>query len=162
MAAGATPPPAIGRAGLRAPALLIAANLALLVVFPIAWNAPLLRAGLLPFFGLDEISVISGLLSLWESDPVLAGLVALLALVAPYLKTLLLAAVQLGFAPRRLLPALTWAGRLAMADIFLIALYIVLARGVGVGRVETAWGLYLFTGAILVSLALSWAEKARR
>lgn len=162
MATDAAPPPAIGRAGLSAPPLLVAANLALLVVFPIAWNAPLLRAGILPFFGLDEISVISGLLSLWEGDPVLAALVALLALVAPYLKTLLLAAVQLGFASTRLLPVLTWAGRLAMADIFLIALYIVLARGVGVGRVETAWGLYLFTGAILVSLALSWAEKARR
>jgi hypothetical protein len=48
-----------------------------------------------------------------------------------------------------------------MADIFLIALYIVIARGVGVGRVETAWGLYLFTAAVLASLALSWAEKSR-
>ena len=139
---------------------LIAANLALLVIFPVAWFAPLLRAGLLPIFGLDEISVISGLVSLWDSDPLMAALVALLALVAPYIKTLGLAAVQLGRAPRRLLPVITWAGRLAMADIFLIALYIVIARGVGVGRVETAWGLYLFTGAILASLALSWAEKA--
>ncbi|MEO1239131.1 MAG: paraquat-inducible protein A [Pseudomonadota bacterium] len=139
---------------------LIVANLALLVVFPIAWFAPLLRAGLLPIFGLDEISVISGLVSLWESDPWMASLVALFALVAPYVKTLGLAAVQLGRAPHRLLPVITWAGRLAMADIFLIALYIVIARGVGVGRVETAWGLYLFTGAILASLALSWAQKA--
>ena len=40
------------------------ANLALLILFPIAWFAPLLRAALLPFFGMDEISVISGLQSL--------------------------------------------------------------------------------------------------
>lgn len=140
---------------------LIAANLSLLILFPVAWFAPLLRAGLLPIFGLDEISVISGLVSLWDTDPLMAGLVAVLALVAPYVKTLGLAAVQLGKAPARLLPVITWAGRLAMADIFLIALYIVIARGVGVGRVETAWGLYLFTGAILLSLALSWAEKAQ-
>lgn len=140
---------------------LIAANLALLVVFPIAWFAPLLRAGLLPVFGLDEISVVSGLISLWQSDPLLAAVVAVLALAAPYVKTLGLAAVQLSLAPRRLLPMITWAGRLAMADIFLIALYIVLARGVGVGRVETAWGLYVFTGATLASLAVSWAEKSR-
>lgn len=141
--------------------LLIAANLTLLVVFPVAWFAPLLKAGLLPFFELDEISVISGLLSLRESDPFLAALVALLALVAPYIKTLALAAVQIGLASRRWLHVITWAGRLAMADIFLIALYIVIARGVGVGRLETAWGLYLFTAAILGSLALSWAEKER-
>lgn len=131
------------------------------MIFPVAWFAPLLRAGLLPFFRLDEISVVSGLLSLRETDPALAALVALLALAAPYAKTLALAAIQLGVAPRRFLPVVTWAGRLAMADIFLIALYIVLARGVGIGRVETAWGLYLFTFAILFSLALSWAEKAR-
>ena len=42
-----------------------------------------------------------------------------------------------------------------MADIFLIAIYIVLAKGVGVGRVETGWGLYLFTFCVLASLAIS-------
>lgn len=141
--------------------LAIGLNLALLMIFPVAWTAPLLRAGLLPLFGLDEISVWSGIVSLSQTDPWLAGLVALLALVAPYAKTLGLTALQLGLTSPRLLPAIAWAGRLAMADIFLIALYIVIARGVGVGRVETAWGLYLFTGAILLSLALSWAEKAR-
>lgn len=149
------------RADLTLRRLLVAANLALLVLFPVAWFAPLLRAGLLPLFGMDEISVVSGLLSLRETDPFLAALVAFFALLAPYAKTLALVAVQFGLASRALLPAITWAGRLAMADIFLIALYIVVARGVGVGRVETAWGLYLFTGAILGSLAISWAEKAR-
>ena len=37
------------------------ANLALLILFPLAWFAPLLRAGVLPLFGLSEISVITGL-----------------------------------------------------------------------------------------------------
>lgn len=142
--------------------LLLFANLALLVVFPIAWFAPLLRAGLLPIFRLDEISVISGIRALWQTDPFLAGLVALLALAAPYAKTLALAAVQLGVVSERILPVIRWAGRLAMADVFLIALYIVIARGVGVGRVETAWGLYLFTGAVLASLVISWSHKASK
>lgn len=39
-----------------------------------------------------------------------------------------------------------------MADIFLIAIYITLAKGIGLGHVEPAWGLYLFTGCILLSL----------
>ena len=42
-----------------------------------------------------------------------------------------------------------------MADVFLIALYIVVVKGMGVGRVETAWGLYLFTACILASVAIS-------
>ena len=45
------------------------ANLALLVVFPLAWSAPLMRAGVLPFFGLEEISILSGIAVLLESDP---------------------------------------------------------------------------------------------
>jgi uncharacterized paraquat-inducible protein A len=141
--------------------LLIAANLALLVVFPIAWSAPLMRAGLLPLFGLSEITVLSGLAALWDSDRALAVIVALFAIVAPYAKTLALAGVQLGVLPARLLGPVQWLGRLAMADIFLIAIYIVVVKGVGVGRVETAWGLYLFTGAVLASLALSHLTERR-
>ena len=43
-------------------------NLSLLILFPIAWMAPLLKAGLLPFFALSEISVLTGLQALWEKD----------------------------------------------------------------------------------------------
>ena len=111
---------------------------------------------------MDEISVISGLLSLRESDPpFFAALVALFALLAPYAKTLALArGSKSASRPARCFPSSPWTGRLAMADIFLIALYIVVARGVG-GRPggDAPGGLYLFTGAILASLAISWAEE---
>ncbi|MFN3146088.1 MAG: paraquat-inducible protein A [Paracoccaceae bacterium] len=140
------------------------ANLVLLILFPVAWAAPLMRAGLLPLFGLSEISVLSGIASLWQTDIVLALVVAVFALVAPIAKTAGLAAIQFGLAPPRLLPAIALLGKLAMADIFLIAIYITLAKGIGVGRVEPAWGLYLFTFCILASLALSHlaARDARR
>ena len=131
------------------------ANLSLLILFPIAWFAPLMRAGLLPLFGLSEISVISGLQSLWDSDVILALLVTAFALFAPYLKTIGLALVHFDLLKDKTLPVLTWIGKLAMADIFLIALYIVIAKGIGVGKVETAWGLYLFTICILASLLVS-------
>lgn len=135
-------------------------NLALLVLFPVAWFAPLLRAGLLPFFDLDAISVISGLQALWEKDAVLALIVTFFALVAPMAKVAGLALVKFDLASPKIVPALQTLGKLAMADIFLIALYIVLAKGVGVGRVETGWGLYLFTFCVLASLALShWGKR---
>ncbi|MDZ4094743.1 MAG: paraquat-inducible protein A [Paracoccaceae bacterium] len=137
------------------------ANLALLVLFPIAWFAPLMRAGLLPLFELSEISVISGLQTLWETDVFLALLVTVLAVFAPYLKTIGLALLHFRLLSPRVLPALHLLGKLALADVFLIAIYIVAAKGVGVGRVETAWGLYLFTGCILASLAISLLSGKR-
>lgn len=135
--------------------LLIAVNLSLLVLFPLSWFAPLMRAGLLPFFDLSEISVISGLQTLWEKDVSLALLVTFFAIFAPYLKTIGLALMQFRLLSPRVAPALHVLGKLAMADIFLIALYIILVKGIGLARVETAWGLYLFTGCVLASLAVS-------
>ena len=131
------------------------ANLALLVLFPLSWFAPLMRAGLLPLFGLSEISVMSGLQSLWGSDVALALIVTVFAIFAPYLKTIGLALIHFGLLRRKVLPTLSVLGKLAMADVFLIALYIVIAKGVGVGRIEVAWGLHLFTFCILFSLIIS-------
>lgn len=138
-----------------APRALQIANLALWILFPLAWTAPVLRAGLLPWFGSDEISILSGIIALWGDAPALAIVVALFALVIPMVKTIALSADLAGRLPRRLRPALHLAARLAMADVFLAALYIVAAKGVGLGRVEPAWGLWLFTGCVLASLGLS-------
>ena len=135
--------------------ILQVANLALLVAFPLTWFAPLIRTGLMPWFGLDEISVITGLQSLWDSDVVLALIVTAFALFAPMLKTIGLVLLHAGLLSSRTLPALSWIGKLAMADVFLVALYVVVAKGVGIGRVETAWGLYAFTACILASLVIS-------
>jgi len=135
--------------------ILRVANLSLLILFPIAWFAPLLHAGLLPLFGLSEISVISGMQSLWKSDVALALLVTAFALFAPYLKTIGLALIHFNLLKSNTLPVLSWIGKLAMADVFLIALYIVAFKGVGIGKVETGWGLYMFTACILASILIS-------
>lgn len=143
------------------PNSLIATNLALLILFPIAWMAPLARAGLLPFFRLNELTVLSAIGSLWESDKILALIVVLLALIAPIAKTLALAAIHLRSLTERALPVLDVIGKLAMADVFLIAVYIVVAKGVGVGRIETAWGLYLFTFCVMASMIITYITKKR-
>ncbi|SDI08451.1 paraquat-inducible protein A [Alloyangia pacifica] len=135
------------------------ANLALFVLYPIAWFAPLMRAGLLPLFGLSEISVISGIVTLWHSDVFLALVVALFALVAPMVKLGGLALIQFGRLPRRALPLINGLGKLAMADIFLVAVYVTLVKGMGIGRIETGWGLYLFTFCVLASLIVGLLES---
>jgi len=132
----------------------VAVNLLLLVLYPAAWLAPLARAGILPFFSGTEITVLGGIRDLWGNDAALAALVALFAIVIPYGKTLCLAAIHFGRLGPRALPALEIIGKLSMADVFLIALYIVLVKGVGIGHVASAWGLWLFTGCVLASM---WA-----
>ncbi len=118
-----------------------------------------MRAGLLPLFGLSEISVVSGIVTLWHSDVFLALAVALFALVAPMVKIGGLALVQFGLLSRRALPFVNGLGKLAMADIFLVAVYVTLIKGMGVGRIETGWGLYLFTFCVLASLAIGLLES---
>lgn len=134
--------------------ILRALTLSLLVLYPMAWFAPLMQAGLLPIFGLSQISVITGLQSLWKSDVFLALVVTALAIFAPYLKTIGLALVQWDWLDTRALPALNVLGKLAMADVFLIALYVTVFKGIGYGTVQTAWGLYFFTGCILMNIVL--------
>ena len=131
-------------------------NLCLLVLFPVAWFAPLMRAALLPIFGMDEISVVTGLQSLWQSDIPLALSVTFLAVFAPYAKTIGLALIHWNLLSPRTLPALHVLGKLAMADVFLIALYIVIAKGAGQLPAEGAGGLSLSPACILASIFLSW------
>lgn len=135
------------------------ANLVLLILFPIAWFAPLLRAGLLPWFSLDEITTITALQALWEKDVLLAVLVTFLAMFAPMVKVIGTALVQFDLLSTKTLPTIALLGRLAMADVFLVAMYIIAAKGVGVGRLETAWGLYLFTFCVIVSIFITEMVK---
>ncbi len=136
------------------------ANLSLLVLFPLAWFAPLIKTGLLPWFSLDEVSTITALQALWEKDVFLALLVSFLAIFAPMIKVIGTALVQFGLLKVAVMPVLGVLGKLAMADVFLVAIYIVIAKGIGVGRVETAWGLYLFSFCVLASLLIT--ELAKR
>ena len=41
----------------------------------------------------------------------------------------------------------------------LIAVYIVIVKGVGIGRVETEWGLYFFTALVMASIAVTHLTK---
>ena len=133
--------------------MLRLANLALLILFPVAWFAPLLRAGFLPLFGLSEISVVTGLQSL-VGNRLPAG-------AARHLPRHLRALRQdhrpglaaFGLLSPRTLPALHLLGKLAMADVFLIALYIVVVKGVGLATSRPP-------GASTSSPAASWPRSA--
>ena len=148
-------------------------NLALVVAFPIAWFAPLIRTGLLPqwqmpswlggstLFAPDTITVISGLQKLWETDVFLAIAVTFFALVAPMLKCLGMSLIHFNLLSSATQPVISMMGKLAMADIFILALYVVIAKGIGIGQIEVAWGLYLFTAAVIISLFVSFVDAPK-
>lgn len=142
------------------PTALKLANLTLLILFPIAWFAPLMKSGILPFLSLTENSVASALQGIWQHDIFLALLMTFFAIFAPYTKVVGVALIQFDLMSPRLMPALSFVGRLAMADVFLIAIYIVLYTDITIagvtGRVETAWGLYLFSACVIASYTISF------
>jgi len=140
---------------------VVAFNILLLILYPVSWIAPLARAGFLPFFSGTEITILGGVRDLWQSDAALAALVAAFAIVIPYGKTLCLAAIHYGHLGPRALPLIEIIGKLSMADVFLIALYIVLVKGVGIGHVASAWGLWLFTGCVLASIWVGFETKRK-
>jgi uncharacterized paraquat-inducible protein A len=138
----------------RAIGPLLLANLALL---PVAWLVPLFTARV-PFVWRQDVSVITGLAELWRLDRVLFAVVLLFAVVMPLVKALAVAAVWYLVPPRSAAPALRRMevlGKLAMTEVFLLAVVIVGLKGVGLGRIEIAWGLHLFVAAALLSLASS-------
>ncbi len=148
--------------------LLMGLNLATLVLYIVSWFMPLLSAGLfrqitiplpwldpLTLFAPDTITVISGLQALWAQSTVLALIVSFAALFAPVVKVLGLFLMQARLLSPALAPVLAWIGKFAMADVFLVALYILVFKGLGAGEVQVKWGLYLFTACILASIILT-------
>lgn len=148
-------------------------NLSLVFAFPIAWFAPLLRTRLFPewqmpswlggstLFAPDTLTVVSGLQKLWQTDIFLAIAVTFFALVAPMLKCLGMSLIHFNLLSYSTQPIVGFLGKLAMADIFILALYIVIAKGIGIGTIEAAWGLYLFTASVIVSLFVSLIKNTK-
>lgn len=141
-------------------------NLSLLILFPFAWFAPLMKSGLWPVQALREYSVMEALQGVWQRDIYLALLMTFFAVFAPYIKVIGISLIQFNMMSPRLLAPLQFLGKLAMADIFVIALIIVLYTGIDVagisGQIETAWGLYLYTGCVIASFLISFFSRSHQ
>ncbi|MDT8856118.1 paraquat-inducible protein A [Paracoccaceae bacterium Fryx2] len=143
--------------------LLFAANLLLALLFPVAWFAPLMTVKVSLKFWAEgtDLSVIGTLQGLWPDDPVLALLLTFAAIVAPTVKVLGTGLILLDLLSPRVQGALFHIGRFAMADVFLIAVYIAIFKGLDGGSITIGWGLYLFTGCILASMLIGLIDHRR-
>ena len=131
-----------------------------LALVPVSWWLPLFVARV-PFLWREEVSIASGLSELWRLDRLLWLVVLLFSVLAPAVKSGALVWVwyRLPLARARpLLDRLALLGKLAMTEVFLLAVIIVGLKGVGIGTVETSWGMQAFVAVVLLSFASStWA-----
>lgn len=150
--------------------ILRAGNLMLIILFPISWFIPLLKVGLLekvelPFkvlgqvlpdlFGLQKVTIISGVQSLWAEDKYLALIVTFFALFAPMTKTIGISLIQFNLLSKKVKPTLQFIGKLAMADVFIIAITCILIKGIDIGKMEILYGTYLFSACVVASIIIS-------
>lgn len=145
-------------AGRVAGPLLAAAFLAL----PATWVLPLFRTEFFYWFG-NEVSIIGAVRVLADTDWLLCAILVVFGLAMPVLK---LAAMLLAWfwLPRE--RAARWIGRaaklskLAMLDLLLVAISIVGFKGVGLGSVIVAPGLYAYAAVVLLVMSLGfWMER---
>lgn len=134
-----------------------------LVLVPVTWWLPLFVARV-PFLWREEVSIASGLSELWRLDRLLCLVVFLFSVLTPVVKSVALVWVwyRLPVARARpLLDRLALLGKLAMTEVFLLAVIIVGLKGVGIGTVETDWGMQAFVAVVILSFASStWAWAA--
>jgi uncharacterized paraquat-inducible protein A len=139
---------------------LLVASLALV---PVTWWLPLFTARV-PFLWRHDVSIASGLQELWRLDLLLFAAVLLFSVLVPLAKGAALVWVWYRTPDRgvrRALDRLALLGKLAMVEVFLLAVMLVGLKGVGIGTVEVTWGLPAFVAAVLLSLAAStWAMAA--
>ena len=132
-------------------------------IVPATWWLPLFTARV-PFLWRQDVSIASGLVELWRLDLLLFAAVLLFSVLVPLAKGAALVWVWYRTPDRgvrRALDRLALLGKLAMAEVFLLAVMLVGLKGVGIGTVEVTWGLPAFVAAILLSLASStWAMAA--
>jgi paraquat-inducible protein A len=142
---------------------LIALTALLAVLFPVAWFAPLMTVKVRLAFWADgtDLTLISTLQSLWFEDAVLGLLLTFAAIVAPTVKVLGTALVLLHLLSPRVQGVLWHIGRFAMADVFLIAVYVAMFKGLDGGTITIGWGLHLFTACVIGSLLLSLATERK-
>lgn len=135
------------------------AQLAILIALPVAWTATLFTARI-PWLWRQDVSIASGLVDLWAIDRLLFAVVLVFSVIAPAAKAALglwlwyrVPLGDQGSWPSRL----AILGKLAMTEIFLLAVAIVGFKGVGLGQVETRWGMWWLTGVVVAGLGIGVA-----
>ena len=122
------------------------------------WILPIMTVRNLFFFA-ERLSILEGIGELWRSgNYVLCVVILVFSILFPTAKILLALVLWYGVDARaeRLVRALSWIetlGRWSMLDVFVVALTIVAIQVSIVSDVTSHPGLYVFTAAVVLSMA---------
>ena len=146
--------------------LVDAALAASMVLFGLGIALPVMTVTELWFFD-NEFSILGGIVKLWsEGEALLAVVVAAFSIVFPFFKITLAWAIWHHADAKRphfrlFLKLLAVSGRWSMADVFVIATAIMIAKIAGFADATSAVGLYYFIGSLaLVTLVAFRIERA--
>lgn len=154
------PANALAARACRADRLLGPGLVLALAMLAAGWTLPLMTVSTFVWLD-DQVSLLDTVLALWrEGEWLLFAVVAVFALALPVVK--LAVALWLWYlvdarapAVRRALAALDLVGRWAMLDVFVIALMVVALQASLISEVTLHAGLYVFTAAVILSIALT-------
>ncbi|KEA62119.1 Paraquat-inducible protein A [Marinobacterium lacunae] len=121
----------------------------------------------------EQISILTGILKLWQQGQYLLFVIILgFSVVLPLAKLALLARLlsvhdRVGAGTRRLLHLMHEYGRWAMLDVMVVAMLIVTVKLGVIVSVEVHYGLYLFAAGVLLTMLVTrqtvhWLESAER
>ncbi|MHA1152288.1 MAG: paraquat-inducible protein A [Alphaproteobacteria bacterium] len=122
------------------------------------WTLPIMTVHKLVFFA-EEVSILAGARQLWDNgNPFLCLVILAFSVAFPALKMLVALTLWYGADARGpdLAGLLGWLeafGRWSMLDVFVVALTIVAIQISIVSDVTTHAGLYVFTAAVVLSMA---------
>lgn len=125
------------------------------------------HTGLAQWLGLVEeprtYSILSGIRVLLRGDGLWIGLLLLVfSVLFPVLKLIALRVAISAGAPGRLHRVLGSVGKFSMADVFVVALIVVVSKSFPGGTtVELRWGIYAFAGAALLTMILTTLADRR-
>ena len=133
------------------------------VLFAVGINLPILEIRQLVFWK-NEYTIITSVIILFEEgNYFLAGLIFFFSIVFPIIKLTALTCVWFLRIDNRLrVQALQWleiSGSWSMLDVFVVAVIVVVAKSSWLADASAQVGLYVFAGAILLSMVTTWMVK---
>ena len=117
----------------------------------------------------DEVSVIGGMVSLWEAGEFfLFGILFVFTVTFPAVKILALLAIWLvpGLtrdSAQSMFRFVSHMGKWSMLDVFVVAILVILLRSGSIAEIAIRDGVFLFTSSVLLTmLAAEWTGRIVR
>jgi len=134
-------------------------SLLTLVLLPIVFFVPLLTTRLW-FFSRADITLAHAAYDLFRIDKFLFGVVVVFGILFPLLKAIMSVLCWYRFdisTVERRLQTLSYIAKLSMLDVMLLAFFVIVFKGVGIGSVQVQYGLYFYALLVMASLFLNLA-----